>query len=192
MTRFQSLTIYAILIIITGIILVLRGQWLVNSYSNFSLYVNHYPITYSVAFLMLISSAFALYTADKSRNFKPAFKYHGLHAIGMLVYALAVLFFVKDLQVFLNVTTFFLLYYGISEIVFCFQLLVLRQNNINSQTVFFRIVVGFLIALGAILVLAMFYTDPNKALLISGVVFIFSGINLMAFKTVQQRPEKGM
>ncbi len=192
MSRNLSITVYAVLIIITGIILVMRGQYSVLSYDNYSLAGGRYPVTFIVAIVMLLGAGFAAFTAFQSIDFKLALKYHALHAFAMLVYGTAVLFFAVNLQKFLDITIFFLLYYGISEIVFCFQLLLMRQRSISSRIVGIRLFIGLFISLGAVSVLATFYSDPNKAVLISGVVFVFSGINLMLYRTVQQAPEKGM
>lgn len=192
MDRNQSINIYAFLIILTGIILLLRGQYSIINYDNYSLANSHYPVTYIVSVLMLLSAGFAAYTAFQSFDFKLALKYHALHAFALVVYGLAVLFFANNLQKFLDITTFFLLFYGVSEIVFGFQLLLMRQKTISSQIVVFRLLIGFFISLGAVSVLASFYSDPNSAVLISGVVFVFSGINLILFRTVQKAPEKGM
>lgn len=192
MSRNQSITVYAVLMIITGIILVMRGQYSVLSYDNYSLTGGHYPVTFIVSIVMLLGACFAAFTAFQSIDFKLALKYHALHAFAMSAYGIAVLFFAVNLQKFLDITIFFLLYYGISEIVFCFQLLLMRQRSISSRIVGIRLFIGLFISLGAVSVLATFYSDPNKAVLISGVVFVFSGINLMLFRTVQQAPEKGM
>ena len=191
MSRNLSLTIYAILIVITGIILLLRGQYAVLSFDN-NPSNDRYAATYPVSILMLLSAGFAAYTAFQSLDFKLALKYHGLHAFAMVFYGIAVLFFATNLQRFLDITTFFLLFYGISEIVFCFQLLLLRQKSMSSLIIGIRIFIGFFISLGAVSVLASFYSDPNTSVLISGIVFIFCGINLTLFRTVQQAPQKGM
>ena len=109
MTKYQALTIYAILIMVTGFILML---------------LSIYPtrlIQYVVALGMLSSAVFAFLIAYKSKNMTIPLHYHRLHAIGMVIYGFAILFFANDVQKFLNITIFFLLYYGMTEMIFCFQ-----------------------------------------------------------------------
>ena len=175
MTKYQSLTIYGILMVATGIILIALS------------YNPSQTMQYSVALTMLFSSAFAFWATYQSRNIPSSMKYHGLHAIGMLVYGIAILFFATDIQKFFGITIFFLLYYGIAEIVFGFQLLMMKQTFISPQGIGIRLFMGFFISLGAIIVLATSYVDQNQAILVSGLVFILSGINLILFKSILKK-----
>ena len=178
MDRYQTLTIYALLIILTGIILIIL------SYNPLRV------IQYAVAVAMFASAIFSFLTAFKSKNLQINLKYHELHGAGMIIYGLAILFYATTLQIFLNITAFFLLYYGMSEIIFCFQLLIMKQRNISAQVVAFRLIIGFFIAMGAVLSLATATINQNVALLSAGAVFVFSGVYLIVFKTVLKKADK--
>ncbi|MEO6189803.1 MAG: hypothetical protein ABIO44_04940 [Saprospiraceae bacterium] len=178
MTRYQALTVYATLIIVTGLILML---------------LSIYPtrlIQYVVAFGMLSSAFFAFYTAYKSHDMQIPLHYHALHAIGMVVYGFAILFFANDIQRFFNITIFFLTFYGMAEMIFCFQLLMLRQKFISARIIGFRLLIGFFITTGAIFILATSFSDKKIALLASGAVFVFSGVFLIVFKSVLKKADK--
>ncbi len=116
LTKYQSLIIYGILIILTGVFIILFQQ-------KTSAYLQ-----YAVATSILISMFFASVTAYKSKTMQVRFKYHELHAAGMLVYGVAVLFFSATVAKFLNITSFFLIYYGTAEMIFCIWLF-----NLKSQ-----------------------------------------------------------
>jgi len=175
MNRYQALAIYALLIIATGMVLISLS------------YLPSRVIQYAVAIGMLASSIFAFLTAYKSKNLQIPLKYHALHAIGMAVYGFAILFYATDIDKFLRSTTFFLLYYGTAETVFSMEILRMRLKNINLNIVISRLAIGFAILIGAVLVIATATLNKNQALLFSGCVFIFSGVNLMLFKTVLKR-----
>jgi len=178
MTKYQALTIYAILVIATGIVLSSLAYYPIRA------------IQYIVALGIFSSAAFAFLTTYKSKNSQIPMNYHALHALGMVIYGLAILFWANDINTFFEITVFFLLYYGMTEIIFCFQLLMTKQWNINWHVMVFRFFVGFFIDIGAMYILAIHNVDENKALLASGAVFIFSGFSLLVFRTVLKRADK--
>ena len=93
MTKYQSLTIYGILMMVTGVILIALS------------YNPSQTMQYSVALTMLFSAAFAFWATYQSRNIPSSMKYHGLHALGMLIYGVAILFFATDIQIVSTGTT---------------------------------------------------------------------------------------
>ncbi|MDZ4756842.1 MAG: DUF308 domain-containing protein [Bacteroidota bacterium] len=177
MNRYASLAIYGILIIITGIVVLTVA------------YNPTYSIQYIVGIGMLLSATFAFVTAYQSRHIRVPLNYHALHAVGMVVYGFAILFFANNIESFFNITTFFLLYYGITEVIFCLQILMLK-DNVSLQTDIIRLILGVFVALGAVFIISTTYFDYSKALTVSGIVFIISGINLILFKTVVKKLDK--
>jgi uncharacterized membrane protein HdeD (DUF308 family) len=176
MTKYQSLRIYGILMMLTGVTLLVSQT------------IPLHLVRYLVAFFMLGSAVFAGITAYKSSTMEIRFKYHELHALGMAVYGIFILFFSNDLGRFLNITAFFFIYYGMTELILCFQLLNQRER-LSMQVLVVRIVFGFLIYLGAPIILSISDSDQNTSLLGYGIVFVLSGIHIMMFKTVIKRLE---
>ena len=173
MNRYLSFTLYATIIILTGIIIMFLAYYPSNA------------VQYVVGIGMILSSLFAFNAAWQGTNLPIPLKYHGLHAGGLLLYGLAILFFATDIHRFFSITTFFLLYYGFIEMIFCFQLLMMKK--MSTQLILVRLFFGFGIALGAVLILSTSYIDNNLALLGAGVIFIISGINLIFFKTILKK-----
>ena len=178
MNRYHALTLYSISIITTGIILILLA------------YNPSIAIQYTVAIGMIVSAGFAAITAYKCKGYQIPFKYHLIHAIGMFIYGFVVLFFATNIQNFFQITTLFLLYYGFTEIIFCLEILMMRDSKV-LQLVSIRLFIGLVILVGAAIVLSTSYLDQNIALVGAGIVFVFSGINLMLFKTVLVKLVKG-
>ena len=172
MTRSQSLTIYAFLIIIIGILV-------------FSLsFRPSEAIQYLVGFGMLTAAVFSGITSYKCKFLDVPFSYHLLHSIGYTVYGIIILFYATSNDKFLHATSFFLLYYAISEMIFCFQLAMLKRDNINFKTAIYRLIIGFIIAIGSFFIITIALTNQRESLLASGIVFVFCGINLLLFRTV--------
>src|SRR5688572_15833507 len=113
MTRYQSLAIYGIIIVLTGIII-----------SSLA-YNPSRIIQYVVAAGLFLSAIFAFITSYKSKRLIVPLKYHAFQGFGLLAYALTVIIYANTLERFLNATTCFLLIFGITEIVGALQLLML-------------------------------------------------------------------
>jgi hypothetical protein len=171
LNRFHALIVYSVLVIITGIVLMSLAYYP---------FVN---IRYTVAGGMILSSIFAFITAYKCRPFQVPTKYHALHAGGFMIYGLLLILMAKNIQQFSHITTIFLLYYGFVEIIFCLEILMMKQN-LMMQTIFFRLIIGLVILTGAATILSTSYIDQNMAVISAGVVFIISGINLILFRTI--------
>jgi hypothetical protein len=176
MTRYQSLAAYGIIIVITGIIISLLA------------YNPSRVIQYIVAAGLFLSAFFAFITSSKSKNSVVPFLYHRFQAIGLLLYAIAILIYASSMERFLTITPVFLLYFGITEIILCFQFMELREK-VNPLIIAYRIVIGILTGLGAVLILTTSYINPNNALLGSGLAFIFGGAGFILFSWLIRKTE---
>ena len=172
MTRFQTLSIYAILIVLIGTLIISLS------------FSPSQAIQYFVGFGMLLIGIFAAITAYKCKNLNVPYTYHLLHFVGFLIYGIALIFYASSSQLFLSITSFFLLYYGITEMIFSFELTMLKRTNVNFKTVVYRLILGLLIGVGSFIIIVITQSNHRDALLASGVVFVFCGINLLLFKSI--------
>jgi hypothetical protein len=117
------------------------------------------------------------------------YTYHLLHFVGFLIYGIALLFYANSSQLFLSITSFFLLYYGITEMIFSFELTMLKRTNVNFKTMVYRLILDLLIGVGSFIIIVITPSDRRDALLASGVVFIFCGINLLLFKSILKKSQ---
>ena len=178
MTTYQSQTIYALLIIATGMFLSSMAYYSMNE------------IQYIVAIGFFLSAIFAFITAFKSKNTEIRMSYHVLHALGMVAYSLAIVFGVNDVQDFFDYTVFFLMYYGFAEVIFSFQVWMMSQRRINFLLILYRLIVGIFIIIGTIYILANNDVAEHNAMLISGAVFIFSGFGVLILTSAVKRADK--
>lgn len=179
MTRFQSLTIYAFLIILIGALVVSLS------------FRPSEAIKYIVGFGMLLIGLFAGTTAFKSKKLNVPYTYNLLHSVGFAIYGIVILFYAISSERFLTCTSFFLLYYGITEIIFSFQLTMLTKDNIKFKTVIYRLIIGFFIGIGSFIIIIISTKNNREALFASGIVFVFCGINLLLFRSVLKK-SKGL
>lgn len=166
MNRFQSQIIYGLLITITGIFL-------------FSLSYNPSRIIqYGIAAGMFLSCFFAFLTASKSKGSEVPLKYNWLLGMGMFAFALAILIYASTFDRFITVTMAFLLYFGIVEIIFGFGLMAYKKS-ISLQIIVFRMIIGLLMTIGAVLILGIAFFDKNTSLVVAGALIFLSGINFI-------------
>ena len=177
MTRFQTLSIYAILILLVGVLVISLS------------FAPSQAIQYLVGFGMLLIGLFAAITTYKFKNFNVPYTYHLLHFVGFLIYGIALLFYGTSSERFLSITSFFLLYYGITEIIFSFELTMLKRKNINLKMVIYRLLIGLIIGIGSFIIIIITTSNHRGALLAAGVVFVFCGINLFLFKSIIKKLE---
>lgn len=173
MSRYLTLYIYALLMMSSGGAIILLIQ------SPFELMLQTFFM------LIMLSAFFTGITAYKYRADQIPLNYHGLHAIGLLIYSLSLLIFASDASIFFNISIFYLLYYGLAELIFGLQML-LQKDQMLFRIIAIRIDLGFLIAITAVGLYISIdkYINLTNANKIVGLLFIACGVNLFFFKTV--------
>lgn len=174
MNRFQSQVFYGVLIGVTGVFLLLL------SYNPSRI------IQYGVAAGMFLSCFFAFVSANKSKASEVPLKYNWLLGVGMFAYALAILIYASTFDRFIIITMGFLLYFGVADIIFGFGLLAYKKS-IHLQVIVVKMIIGLLMAIGAVLIIGLAYFDKNISLLVAGSLIFLSGINfIMLADTVRK------
>lgn len=175
MTWFQSQVMFGLLIVITGAIIA------------FLSYNPSRIIQYVVAAGLFLSAVFAFITAAKNKNAEIRLKYHALQGAGMFAYALAILIYASTFETFITITMAFLLYFGITEIIFGFQLMDYKRM-ISTPVIVLKMITGFLMAVGTVVILAVAFLDKNMSLLVEGILIALSGINFILFANATRKP----
>ena len=174
MTKYLSLQIYGLLIVLAGLSLIL--------FQYFFLQIN----IQFVSVCILVSAAFAFLTAYKSKHKQSRFKYHRIHAIGMVIYGVAILLPAFYSLKFIHLTTFYLIYYGVVEMIFCFMLFNLK-SVLGLEILIIRLITGFIIYIVASLLL--FYINMNKSYVVigDGILFIISGLQVIFYLPIVKK-----
>jgi len=176
MGKYTSLYIYSGLMVLSGLIV---------------LYMN--PVVFEkvkMLFMILfsLSAIFAFLTAQKSKVHWVPFQYHAIHGAGLAVFSLFVFFVVNTYNQFLLYSTIYLLYYGITELIYGI-LIFQGKEKMVIKVVLLRMIGGFFIGIMAVITFISLGTflSANFALKIIGVLIMLSGINTILFKTVLKR-----
>lgn len=135
--------------------------------------------------LTMLSAFFSGITAYKSKAEQIPLNYHALHTIGLLIYSVSLMMFASDAKNFFNISIFYLLYYGLAELIFGLQML-LQKDKMLFRIIAIRLGIGFVVALTAVGLYISIdkYIHLSNAFKIVGNLFMACGINLFFFKTV--------
>lgn len=168
--------------LLTGIFLLIAGVFI----ALFS--YNPSPVIgYVVAICSLLAGISAIMVGSKSVDSVLSLKSQRLIGVGLIVYAIAVAFYVGDLRSFLIITSFFLLLYGVVEIIFSFGVLNQRGRP-GWNVILFKVITGFVASIGAMWILIVAPEDANIALLFSGLVIFLIGVSFMMVSPYLGKP----
>lgn len=168
MDRHQSHHFYGLIVALTGVFI----SFLSSSPSR--------PLQYILAIGMFMAAIFAFLSAARHDESEIPVKSNLLHGVGTLLYGLAILFFGTSFDRFATITYIFLIYFGVTELIFG-SLLYSHRHKIPLPMIFVRVFVGFCTAIGAGVVMFEGVLDEGTSLLIAGILLIISGINFMLY-----------
>jgi hypothetical protein len=140
----------------------------------------------TLGMILILGSVLAFITSLMRPDKKAQLAYHQIHALGMLGYGIAIIFFCNSLETMENFTAFIFFFYAISEITFCAWLLNLKQG-VKFHIIFIRLVMS--LAVGILTVGLLNYSDIHLQIAIQGygLIFILIGINVLMFVPILKR-----
>ena len=133
-----------------------------------------------VPLMFAIGGVMAYLFSEANKQHKIARQYHLLQGIGMFVFAILIAIVPKSLGDFLKYVTYFMMLFGLIEILFGFMALNIG-NKLNMRILISRFVAGFFNLIGAILILATSVTDKISGLMIAGILILIGGIAFVVF-----------
>jgi hypothetical protein len=166
MFKNQSISIYGFMIILAGISLLIKSR------TNIEIH------TTLVSVFIFLSAIVAGWVALKTTANKVQSRYHTLHAIGLLFYAILLFFYKKSISDFSNITALFFIFYGFSEILFCFWLFNL-QAKIKVSQLIIRLIMGLVFFLSSLLMIGLRHPYQSVELIRAGIIFIIIGIQVI-------------
>lgn len=122
----------------------------------------------------------AFFFSRANAHHKIAKQFHMLQGIGMILFALVISTLAKDLEGFLKLTTYFLMVYGLFEIMFSFS--VLRTKfKMDKSILITRLLVGAINIIGAVALLLTMIRDARQGLTVASVLILLGGIGFFLF-----------
>ena len=115
-------------------------------------------IQYATATGLLTASAFALVAAYKSKNGEIQRKHNLLQSFGMFGHGFTIFLIGSSFSQFIMINLAFLVYFGITEILFAFEVSSYK-TRMNRSVVGFKMGNGLLVAIGAVVAFATSYSS---------------------------------
>jgi uncharacterized membrane protein HdeD (DUF308 family) len=173
MKKYASLFIYGFMTISAGLLMIFLRD---SSFSSLKL---------TLGIILAIGAVFAFVTALTRRKRHVQFAYHEMHAIAMITYSIAILFFCKNFEILNYYTTFLFIFYAFSEILFCNWLFNLGQNIIY-KIVFLRVMMALFTGIGTVAITSYANTNQEIIYIGHGIIFIILGINILLYTPVME------
>ena len=164
MKKLGDLILVGIFLIFAGIIIIMAE----------TVGVNRAKII--VPILFLLSGIYSIKHSMSNRASEIVSKFEMLKGIGLIVFAALVPFFSDDLMSFLMYVTYFILMYGLLEIMFPFSVLN-SKHKIKKSMLLFRLVAGVITSIGAVILLLETYANEYNGLILAGVLTILIGLS---------------
>jgi hypothetical protein len=129
---------------------------------------------------MLIAGISSFIFSKYDKLPKIANQYHMAQGIGLIIYSVIILSSVISLKAFLMISIYFILMYGLFELIFVFGVLS-SKHKINKEVLMSRIVAGGLNLIGGFIVLITSLNNERSGLLITSALIIIGGLSLVLF-----------
>ncbi|KAA6439875.1 hypothetical protein FEM33_09890 [Dyadobacter flavalbus] len=159
--------------LLTGIFMIVSGVFI----AIFS-YQPSPTIKYVVAVSSFLGGALTLLATMKGRGAMISVTYSWLVGLGGIGYGLAVAFFTRNLNDFLEITGFSLLVLGLMEVTFTYQILNLKRKPVASIALY-KIFTGLAMGIGAMWILIASTLNENVSLLFAGIVLSLAGLSFI-------------
>lgn len=133
-----------------------------------------------VPLLFATSGVLAYLFSEANKHHKIARLYHLLQGGGMILFAFLIGIVPQSLEEFLKFVTYFVMIFGLIEILFGFMALN-SGIKLNIGILISRFIAGFFSLIGAVLLLATAATNETSGLLIAGVLVLIGGLGFTMF-----------
>ncbi len=132
--------------------------------------------------LFIISGVFSIGFANANSTATLPYRYQMMHGVGLILFGSIFGLVPDNLGDFLNQATYFILFFGLLEIIMGYAL-VNSNFKFKWRDIIVRFFAGFFGLIGAVLILATSATDQTLGLLITGIVTVLIGIGLIVFSS---------
>ncbi len=164
MTKLVNLILAGICIILAGIAIIITES------------IGVHIAKIIIPLLFMLSGIFSIRYSIVNKDLEILSKFHLINGIGLLIFATVIAFLPDDLSSFLMYVTYFMLMYGLLEIVFPFSALN-SKNKIMKELLIFIIIVGFAVSIGAIIILFTTLFNQDSGLMIAGILTLLIGLS---------------
>lgn len=166
-----------------GAVLIFAGIFLLVS-KHFT----YQTIKYTLGITLIIGAILAFSKALSRQRKLVELTYHEINALGMMVFGILILMYANTLERLAYFSSFLMLFYSFSEIIFCSWLFNLGRKVI-FRIIFIRLFLGLMVGIGSVLIMYLNSGLYNLNMEGFGVLFIIIGLNVLLYIPVMKSNE---
>lgn len=168
MNKVQNLTATGMLLLSAGVVMLVSENIGVDR------------VKLLIPLLFIIGGVFSILFSRANAQIKGIGQYQLIHGIGLVVFGIIFGLIPKTLAEFLKYATYFILAFGLLEIIIGFTI-VNSDFNFKWGDVIARFFAGLFGSIGGVLILATSATDQFSGLMITGGITILIGLGIVLF-----------
>lgn len=127
-----------------------------------------------------LAGIFTFAFANANKEHKIAKQFHMIESFGFLTFSVLIAIVPKSLEAFLGLTSYFIIVFGLFEIIFIFSILNLK-SKLKKSIVFFRLLTGVINLIGGFALVISLNQDAKQASVIAGILILLGGFGLFLF-----------
>ncbi len=133
-----------------------------------------------VPLFFFVSGILAFMFSQANGQHKIAKTFHLLQGVGLMTFAVIIAIWPDTLAMFLTITTYFVMVYGLFELMFAFS--VLRSSyKLDVSILITRLLVGLVNLVGSFILFMALLKSTGLGLQVAGFLIVLGGIGFMLF-----------
>lgn len=130
--------------------------------------------------LLTLGGVFSILFSKANKEREVASKFQMIQGIALIVSAVVIAFIPDSLLSFLMCMAYFILLFGLFEILFSFSVLN-SKNRTHKSILMYRVAAGFITSIGAMALLLTTFSNEHTGLLFAGFLTLLIGLSNMIF-----------
>lgn len=127
-----------------------------------------------------IASIFTFLFSQANKQNRIARQFHLAQSIGLLTFTILIAMIPQSLASFLSFSTYFIMFFGLFEIIFIFSVLN-TKTPLNKGILLSRLAAGATNLIGGFILLLTLFQNTKNALTIAGILIIIGGIGFLFY-----------
>ncbi len=133
-----------------------------------------------VPLFLFVSGILAFLFSQANGQHKVAKTFHLLQGMGLMTFAVLIAIWPNTLDMFLKLTTYFIMVYGLFEIMFAFS--VLRSSfKVDRSILMTRLLVGAINLIGSFVLFMSLMKSTASGLTVAGFLIVLGGLGFIIF-----------
>ncbi len=142
-----------------------------------------------VPLFFIVGGFLAYLFAQANKQHPLAFPYHSAQAGGLTLFGMLIAFIPQSLSEFLDFVSYFMMAYGLIEIIYAFSALT-SNHQLKKEILMSRFLAGFFGLIGSFILLITNLTNESNGIILAGLLVTLGGCAFVAFSVFIKSKDK--